>query len=248
MCFNKSMKTITSAKKLFSRFIERKQLLIISGVILCLALAGATAYARYHYVSVSKVTVESSLTPVSVKKEPVRTETAPQAASETKPSTPTPTTTAPQQAAASAPTPAQQSVAERRASLPMPAPPTFSVGHLTGGVACYTGVYAYSIGNVTISLTNSTTAFPGFNWQVELSDGTILDKGGAHIPSGSTTLPNYPSAPNMPSSFKSVYNPADGLSARFVITSPTYAASNWASPVPAGSGTSCYASPDYIPR
>jgi hypothetical protein len=215
-----------------------------------LALAGATAYARYHHLSTSKATTTSSSTPTPAKKEPTPTEVAPQATTETESPTPTPITktTPPQQAAATPSAPVKQSTAERRASLPMPVPPSFSVGHLAGGVACYTGVYAYSISNIAINLTNNTTAFPGFYWQVELSNGTILEQGGAHIPSGSTTLPNFPSTPNMPSSFKLIYNPPDGLSARFVITSPNYSASNWSTPVPTGSGKSCHASPDYVPQ
>jgi hypothetical protein len=249
MCFNKSMKAAKSAKLLLIRLMQHKQLLIISGVILFVALAGATAYARYHRTNTGKATVSSSHL-VPAKEKLVPTETTAQETTKTQPPTPAPApnAAAPQQAAVTPTIPAKPSTAERRASLPTPAVPTFSTGHLTGGVVCYTGVYAYSIGSIAINLTNSTTAFPGFYWQVELNNGTILEKGGAHIPSGSMTLPDFPSTPNMPSSFKSVYNPPDGLSARFVITSPTYTASNWTSPVPVGSGTSCYASPDYIPR
>lgn len=244
------MKPARLVKTLLSLFSTRKKLVIVSGATLGLVLAGVTTYAHYRYQEATPASTISPQPSTPAKTEATPTQTTPQTSVGADSPTPTPASTnaTSQQSTATPPAATQQSTAERRASLPMPAPPVFSLGHLTGSVACYTGVYAYGISNIAISLANDTKAFPGFYWQVELSNGTILENGGAHIPSGSTVLPSFPSTPSMPSSFKLIYNPPDGLSARFVITSPTYAASNWTSPVPAGSGTSCHASPDYIPQ
>ncbi len=123
-------------------------------------------------------------------------------------------------------------------------PPRFTAGRISTSIPCFGTTYAYILSSVSINANRLGAGV--FSWRIELGDGTVYQQGTSSM-YDTTVLPAFPSTPGFPSDLGWIDQPTDGLTARFVITSPNYSAGSWSNPVPAGSGSSCHASHTYNP-
>jgi hypothetical protein len=240
------MKSMQSIKKILPKHMTRKSL-VLSGIILCLSITGATSYALYqqkvakapvivnapnHSLQESPATSKSEGVPPPSDAVPSESPRVDSSNTTSQPSKPTPQAVSP-------PTSTPPPSSSGRVPIPTQEAIVFSAGRLQASIACYTGTYTYLLNSASVSVNTKTSQ--SFSWRIELSNGSIHQQGSSYIPYGTTVWQDFPSTAGFPSTFGQIYNPPDGLSARFVITAPNYSAGSWSDPVPIGSGSSCHA-------
>ena len=227
------------------RLLARKRIVVISGALIVVTLASATAYA-YHRQQ-TRATL-SATPPISSAPAVQSSHSTPSETATTteQPSQPTAATSVPQ---ATAPSSASAPKQDRPKPTPISGPTTppspsptatFSASAISPAYTyCTARVLYFMLGGVDIYASTPTTQ--SFSWKLEVSDGTVSDTGTDQIPSDTTHWFNFPSTYAYPSSLGSIENANDGDRVRFVITSPNYYAGPWSNAVPAGSEAACAA-------
>lgn len=78
-----------------------------------------------------------------------------------------------------------------------------------------------------------------FSWRVEGSYGSIHKSGTSTMSSNQNSWQSFPSTESDPQGLGTIIGIKNGEKVRFVITSPSYTATAWTNPVPAGSEYAC---------
>lgn len=236
-------KRASRAKKFLSNILHSKSGIICIAIIFILCVFGASSYATKSWSDARSDHKEVAVKPTQKtietidKKSPSAT---PQTTEEQPSVQPSPSTT---------PNP-NKAAPSTKSSQPAPAPtpdmsPRYYVTNISSAfVGCAnhgpnipTELYL-NLGSVNIYSVGP--ANPTFSWRVESSYGSIHKSGTNTIPSNQNSWQGFPSTPSTPQGLGTILNIKDGEKVRFVITSPSYTATAWTNPVPAGSEQTCH--------